>query len=210
MSTKTGIAAIAEEVVGDIQKEAEATILAAENQAKEALRQAKEQADQAYLAAITETKEKAEAEKRKIAAVAEVEVRNRLLQAKEELVEEAFEKALVKLRNYVGTEEYRSYLLKLIEDIAEKMQQKALVVMVNAKDKGWLTQDMLKTLSKNKQVELRLIEESQDYIGGCLVQSEDGKLVYDGTVDHRLAELKPELRTKVANTLFGEESQNGI
>ena len=48
MSVKNGISAIANDVVGDVQKEAEAIILAAENEAKETLKAAKEQADQIY------------------------------------------------------------------------------------------------------------------------------------------------------------------
>jgi V/A-type H+-transporting ATPase subunit E len=206
LSTKSGIAAIADEVIGDIQKEAEAIISAAETQAKETLRVAKEQADQTYHAALAEAKEKAESEKRKIASVAEVEVRNHLLQVKEDLVDEAFEKALVKLKNYAQTEEYHTYLLKLIEAIAKKMDQKVLVVEVNAKDKGWLTQDMLKNVSKKLHVELKISSQTQTYIGGCKIQSEDGKVVYDGTLDNRLAELKPELRAQVAKNLFGEEA----
>ena len=48
MTVKDGVSAIASEVLGDVQKEAEAIILAAENEAKETLRAAKEQADQNY------------------------------------------------------------------------------------------------------------------------------------------------------------------
>ena len=112
MSIKNGLSAIANEVLGDVQKEAEAIILAAENQAKETLKAAKEQANQNYRAIISQAKAKAEAEKRKIASVTEVEMRNRLLQTKEDLVDAAFEKALGKLQNFVETEEYHTYLLK--------------------------------------------------------------------------------------------------
>ncbi len=204
MSVKTGVSAIANEVIGDVQKEAESVILAAENEAKETLRVAKEQANQTYRAIVDEAKGKAEAEKRKIASVAEVEVRNRLLQTKEELVDAAFEKALVKLKSYVETEDYRKYLLKLIEEIAKKMDQKVLVVEVNSKDKGWLTEDMLKRASKKTHTELKLSEQTENYIGGCKVQTQDGKIVYDGTLDNRLEELKPELRAAIAKTLFSE------
>jgi V/A-type H+-transporting ATPase subunit E len=206
LSTKSGVAAIADEVVGDIQKEAEAAILAAETQAKETLRAAKEQADRTYHATLEEAKVKAEAEKRKIASLAEVEERNRLLQVKEDLVDETFEKALVKLKEYAKTEEYHSYLLRLIEDIAQKMEKKVLVVEVNSKDKAWLTEDTLKDASRKLHVEFRISEQTQDYIGGCKVQSEDGKIVYNGSLDNRLEELKPELRAKIAKTLFGEET----
>ena len=45
MSIKDGLSAIANEVLGDVQKEAEAIIVSAENQAKETLKVGKEQAD---------------------------------------------------------------------------------------------------------------------------------------------------------------------
>src|SRR5664280_3700094 len=169
MSIKNGISAIAKDVVGDVQKEAEAIILAAENEAKATLKAAKEQVDQNYRATITQAKAKAEAEKRKIASVTEVEMRNRLLQIKEDLVDVAFEKALVELKNFVQTEDYHDYLLKNIQNAAQRMGQKDLVVQVNAKDKGWLTADTLKRLSKKLHCELRLSDKTEDYLGGCII-----------------------------------------
>ena len=204
MSVKNGISAIAKDVVGDVQKDAEAIILAAENEAKTTLKAAKEQADQNYRAIITQAKTKAEAEKRKIASVTDVEMRNRLLQTKEDLVDVAFEKALVELKNFTETADYHDYLLKVIQSAAQRMGQKDLVVQVNPKDKAWLTLDVLKRLSKKLHCELRLSDKTEDYIGGCIIQTEDGKIIYDATLDNRLQELKPVLRVELAKTLFGE------
>jgi V/A-type H+-transporting ATPase subunit E len=204
MSVKNGISAIAKDVVGDVQKEAEAKILVAENEAKASLKAAKEQADQNYRAAITQAKAKAEAEKRKIASVTEVEMRNRLLQTKEDLVDVAFEKALVELKNFVETEDYHDYLLKTIQNAAKRIGQKDLVVQVNGKDKDWLTADTLKRLSKKLHCELRLSDKTEDYLGGCIIQTENGKIIYDVTIDNRLQELKPALRVELSKTLFGE------
>ena len=204
MSVKNGISAIAKDVVGDVQKEAEAIILAAEHEAKATLKAAKEQADQNFKTIITQAKSKTEAEKRKIASVTEVEMRNRLLQTKEDLVDAAFEKALVELRNFVETDDYHDYLLKIIKNAAERIGKKNLVIQVNAKDKEWLTPDVLNRLSKKLHCELRLFEKTSDYIGGCIIQTEDGKIVFDVTLDNRLQELKPILRVELAKKLFGE------
>jgi V/A-type H+/Na+-transporting ATPase subunit E len=206
LSTKSGVAAIANEVIGDVQKEAEAIIQAAESEAKETLRAAKEQADQTYRQILAESKEKAEAEKRKITSVTEVDMRNGLLQTKEDLVDEAFDKATAKLKRFVETEEYPTYLLGQIEEIAKKMDQKVHVVEVNAKDRGWLTVDMLKHASKKLHVEFTISDQTENYIGGCKVHSEDGKIVYDGTIDNRLDELKPKLRAEIAKQFFTEEA----
>jgi len=206
---KGGVSAIASEVLGDVQKEAEAVMLSAENDAKETLKAAKKRADQNYRDIISQSTAKAEAESRKIASVTEVEIRNRLLQTKEDLVDSAFEKAIIKLKNFVKTNEYHNYLLKLVVDASEKIGQKDLVVQVNAKDEGWFTQDTLNSLSKKLHRELTLSDKTGDYIGGCIIQTEDGKIIYDVTLDIRLQELKSVLRVEVAKMLFGEGIEHG-
>ena len=206
MSVKVGLSAIANEVLGDVQKEAEDIIVSAENQAKETLKVGKEQAVQNYQTLMNQATTKAEGEKRKIASVTEVEMRNRLLQTKEGLVDTAFDKALVKLKDFVATEEYHGYLLKLIKEVAGRIGQKNLVVKVNAKDKAWLTQDMLNPLSKKLHCEIKLSEQTEDFIGGCKIETADSKITYDSTIDNRLKELKPTLRVEVAKILFEKEA----
>ncbi len=206
MSIKKGLSAIANEVLEDVQKEAEDIIVSAENQAKETLKVGKEQAVQNYQTLMNQATTKAEGERRKIASVTEVEMRNRLLQTKEGLVDTAFDKALVKLKDFVATEEYHGYLLELIKEVAGRIGQKNLVVKVNAKDTGWLTQDMLNPLSKKLHCEIKLSEQTEDFIGGCKIETADSKIAYDSTIDNRLKELKPTLRVEVAKILFEKEA----
>lgn len=206
MMGKDGLSAIAKDVLGDVQKEAETIILTAEREAKETLKAAKEQADHDYKAIITKAKSKAEVEKRKVASVTEVEMRNRMLQTKEELVDIAFEKALVKLKNFVETDDYHDYMLKDIQNAVKRIGQKDLIIKVNAKDKDWLTPDVLKVLSKKLHCALRISEKTEDFLGGCIVQTEDGKIICDATLDSRLQELKPVLRVELSKILFEERS----
>jgi vacuolar-type H+-ATPase subunit E/Vma4 len=79
-------------------------------------------------------------------------------------------------------------------------------VQVNAKDQEWLTQDMLDHLGKKLQCEIELSSEPENYMGGCKIQTADSKIIYDGTLDNRLQELKPVLRVEVAKMLFGVET----
>ena len=157
MDVKNGLVAIASEVLGDVQKEAEAIILDAKEEAKKVLQTAKEKADQNYLTLVNEAKGKAEAEKRRITSLTEVAIRNQLLQTKDELVDSAFERALSKLEDFVATEKYRQYLLELIGEAAKKISSKKLVIQVNAKDKAWLTQETLKGLSQKVGVDLEIV-----------------------------------------------------
>jgi len=204
MDVKDGLVAIAGEVLGDVQKEAEALILVAEKEAKKALQAAKVQADHDYLTLIGQAKVKSETEQRRIASLTEVEIRNRLLHTKEELVDKAFETALGKLKDFAETPNYPDYLIRLIGGAAERIGSKNLILYVNAKDKTWLTQERLQSLSKKLNVNLKLSDQTPDCIGGCKIQTEDGKVTYDSIIDSRLQELKPTLRTEVARILFGE------
>jgi V/A-type H+-transporting ATPase subunit E len=203
LDVKNGVSAIADEVLGAAQKEAESVILEAENNAKETLRKAKEQADQIHQEILNQANIKIESEKRKIASITEVYVRNSLLQTKEDLVDVAFEKALVKLKDFVASEEYHDYFLKLIEDAAKKIGQKNLVIQVNTKDYEWITQNTLKHLSAKLHLELKLSEKTEDYLGGCKIHTADDKIIFDATLDNKLQELKPFLRVEVAKKLFG-------
>ena len=206
MGVKNGLSAIAEAVLSDVQKEAETIIISAENQAKQTLKVAREQASKNYSSIMEQAKATAEGEKRKIASVTDVEIRNRLLRKKEALVDIAFEKALIRLKDFVTKEEYQSYLLQLIQGVAKNIGQKNLVIQVNSKDKAWLTQDILNSACKKLRCELKLLDQTGDYIGGFKMQTADGKIMFDSTIDNTLKELKPVLRVEIAKIMFGKET----
>ena len=204
MSVKTGISAISNEVLGDVQKEAEAIIKAAEAEAKETLQTAKREADQKYREELNIAKAKATADRRKIASITEVDMRNQLLQAKEDLVNSALQKAVEKFNSFVETKEYHAYLLKLVEKTAQKIGKKSLTIQVNARDAQWLTQEKIQPLAQKLQANLKISSCADQFIGGCIVQTSDEKIIYNNTIDNRLEELKPILRVEIAKILFGE------
>jgi V/A-type H+/Na+-transporting ATPase subunit E len=207
MRIKNGLSAITSEVLEDVRKESEAIIRNAESEAKENLRVGKEEADKAYGAIIDEATKKAEEEKRKRASVTDVEIRNRLLQTKEELVETAFEKAVVKLGEFTKTKAYHSFLLELIEETAKRLDEKKIIVKVNLKDRVWLSQGSLEVISQKLNMDLDLTAKTENCLGGCIIQTIDEKIVLDNTLDSRLRRLKAELRSKVAKILFSMEAQ---
>lgn len=205
LSVKEGLSAIAREVLEDVRKEAEAIIAASEKEAKQTLRAAKEDADTNYQIIIDQASAKAAAEKRKITSLTEVEMRNQLLQTKETLVNAAFDKAQTQLAAFTKTEQYHEHLLTLIEETAKKIGLKKLIVHINAKDKAWLAQGDLAKLSKKLRFDLSLSDQTEQIMGGCKIETADGKVISDNTLENRLQELKPNLRVEVAKILFGKE-----
>lgn len=205
LSVKDGLSAIAREILEDILKEAEALVSTSGEDAKRTLRTAKEEADKNYQIIIDRATTRTETEKRRITSLTEVEMRNQLLQTKESLVDAAFEKAQSRLKAFTKTEEYHDYLLMLIEKTAKTIGSKKLVVYVNAKDKKWLNEGKFDRLSRKLRVQLKLANQDEEVAGGCKIETADGKVVSDNTLENRLKELKPILRVEVARILFGKE-----
>jgi V/A-type H+-transporting ATPase subunit E len=203
-SIKEGLSAIANEVLEDVAKEAENIVQEAEAQAKDTLKTAKENADQTYQAILNEAAVRMHAEKRRIESLAEVETRNQLLETKEALVDEVFGKALTELQELVKTEVYHDYLLRLIEEAARKIASKNLIVHLNVADKAWMTQDKLSKLSEKLQANLRIAKKPEQCLGGCRVQTPEGDVTYDNTLESRLEERRQELRLKAAKIMFEE------
>ncbi len=203
-SIKKGLSAIAGEVLSDVQKEIETQIVTSEKEAKRILKTAKEESDRDYQSIISQARVNAEAEKRRIASLTEVETRSQLLEIKESLVNKTFDEALSKLKAFADTEDYHQYLFDLIEKATKRIRSRKLIIHVNANDKSWLTQKMA-ALCKRLRLELQLSDKTENCIGGCKIETVDGKVIYDETFDNRLEELKPELRVEVAKILFGEE-----
>lgn len=204
LSIKKGLSAIADEVLADIQKDVETQMAKSKEEAKKILKTAREESDKNYQSIINQAKMNAEAEKRRIISLTEVETRSQLLETKQLLVNQAFDEALNKLNEFVKTDDYHQYLFDLIEKATKRIRSKKLIIHVNANDKSWLTQN-LDALCRRLRLELQLSNQIENCIGGCKIETIDGRVIYDETFDNRLEELKPELRVEVAKILFGEE-----
>jgi vacuolar-type H+-ATPase subunit E/Vma4 len=206
VTSKAGISAIATEVFGDMQKEAQAIIQKAQEEATAKLQAAKTEADMNYQSTVDAAKGRADMEAKRIASVTDMEARNRVLAAKEELVNSAFQHAQEKIGEFVKTARYRQYLLDTITRASENLGAKKLTVKVNAADRTWLAKNNLKDLTSKLGVALELSEDALGCVGGCIVQTHDGSVSFDGTIDSRLRELKPALRAEAAKILFEEET----
>jgi V/A-type H+-transporting ATPase subunit E len=204
-SIKKGLVAIANEILDDVEKESDIIIRDAEKKAEEILTEAKTETKGRRVRLLAEAKEKGETEKKKTRSLTEIEIRNRLLQIKQEQVNAVFDKALARLKQFAESDSYHSYLLSFIEEAAKKIESDRLVVYVNSKDREWLVNGKLDELSEKLGVKLTLANETEDCLGGCIVKTPNGKLSHDNTFEKRLETLKPILRGEVAKILFEKE-----
>ena len=194
-------------------------------------------------AIIADGEKRAEAEKAKILSdaakqadlryqqiISEAKMNGRRaeLEAKEEVIEAAFNKATEELTNIANTdgEEYIEALIEMIKEAATEIGGGDLIVLLKAEDadkvKGKLDTiaDKVKSLimDRNKPVNLNSIasEVSSDSgiettleigepietIGGAILKTRNGEIQVNNTIEARMLRFKKSLRSDVAKTLF--------
>ena len=163
-----------------------------------------------------------------IISEAKMNARRAELEAKEEVIEEAFNKATEDLTQKAATsdEEYVDALIGMITEAATEIGGGDLIVLLKEEDiskvKGKLdsitdkiksaTIDRKKPSNLNKigdavsseiGVETTLeIGEPIETIGGAILRTRNGDIQVNNTIEARMLRFKKSLRSEVAKTLF--------
>lgn len=194
-----GIEKIIDRISGDAQREIDDVLAKAQAEAEEITAQYQAQA-QAEAEDILARGERAALERsQRLASVAQLECRKAVLAAKQEIIEEAFQRAMEKLTQ-LPQEEYVALLASLAAQAAVKGNEtlifsvadrarvgKAVVVSANQKlgDRGQLT----------------LSEQTRPMQGGFILS--DGRVEVNCTFETLVRLQRSTLSTKVAEVLFG-------
>jgi len=197
------LTSITKEILEDAEKEAEKTILRAEAEAERILERAKEEAERRYVAIIRDGKERIRVKERQMISLFDLESKNRMLRAKEEIINEVFNEALKRLQRYTLTDDYVNCLFRLILEASGQIRSDTLIIRLNERDSKILTEKKLNEFSKRIGIKVIKSKETADSIGGVIVMTPDRRIVVDNTFENRLRLLRDSLRVKVAEILFG-------
>ncbi len=195
---------ITKEILEDAEKEAEKTILRAEAEAERILERAKEEAERRYDAIIRDGKERIRVKERQMISLFDLESKNRILRAKEEIISKVFNEVLKRLQRYTLTEDYVNCLFRLILEASGQIRSDTLIIRLNERDSKIITEEKLNEFSRKMGVKLIKSKETADSIGGVTVMTPDRRIVIDNTFENRLRLLRDSLRARVAEILFEE------
>lgn len=177
---------------------------------------------------LSDAAKQADLRYQQIISEAKMNGRRAELEAKEEVIEAAFNKATEELTNIANTdgEEYIEALIEMIKEAATEIGGGDLIVLLKAEDadkvKGKLDTiaDKVKSLimDRNKPVNLNSIAsevssdsgvettleigEPIDTIGGAILKTRNGEIQVNNTIEARMLRFKKSLRSDVAKTLF--------
>ena len=172
----------------------------------EAKRKAKEAAD-----AITKKAElQASAEISRYEASAKLKSKYRMLQSKEQLIEDVLGTATQKLDSIVGKAEYKKVLAKLAIDGGIALQGDALELKLPKNHATHIdVAEIEKAISKETGIKTK-ITISKDTIrskGGLIITTPDSKKQVNNTFEARLERLEDKIREVIATILFEDESK---
>ena len=142
---------------------------------------------------IADGKKEADKIEKQIVGGSDIEARNKQLLALESSVNRVFTTALEQISNSDRTGDYANLIKSLLDESTKVLGTSEVIVFTNSKDKDTVQS----TLSSFPGSELS--SETIDCLGGVKIQSKDGSMKFDNTIDARIERLKPLIRKEIAS-----------
>ena len=157
---------------------------------------------------LDESQKQANMRYQQLISEAKMNARRAKLEAREQLIEESFEKAKADLNEIASSssDEYKNSLTKIIKEAAIEVGGGDLLVSVKADDvdKAKASLPLItKEVSDVTGVQTSLsFGDSINTIGGAIVKTKNGEIEVNNTIESRLERFKKSLRSEVAKVLF--------
>jgi len=195
-----------EEILNDAQKKAERIIKKAQSDAEKIIERAKKEAEEFRNLTISKATERAEKERIRIFSSLPLEKQRSVRQAQENVMNKAIQQALQKLNNSNGFD-YKQSLKELTIQGALAVDEETVVCRIRTKDTPIFTETFVKeiidTLRTKYQKSILVKISSDDKLqdNGVIIESLDGRKIYNNTYELRLKRKTDQIRLKIADTM---------
>lgn len=203
-----GTEKIVSSIMSDAEIKAESIFAEAEKEKKSILSEGEVQAVAEKEKILENAQKTAQMRYQQIISEAKMNSRRMELEAREEVIEEAFKKAEEKLKEIASSDatEYKASLEKVITEAGAEIGGGDLIVLVKDSDTGKIKgsiSSIEKSISDKTNNHTKLeMGETIPTIGGAIVKTKDGKIEVNNTIEARMIRFKKSLRSEVARILF--------
>jgi V/A-type H+-transporting ATPase subunit E len=225
----SGAENIVSNIMSEAQNKADGIIQEAQTQADTIIKSGEKKAEAAKNQILVSGKKQADMRHQQIISEAKMNARRFELEAKEEVINAAFDKATEDLKNIASTdnEEYIDALIKMIKEAATEIGGGELIIQLKEDDipkiksnLGVIAADVKAVITKNKKDQLNLKNMAKDVssqtekettfeigepintVGGAIVKTKNGEIEVNNTIESRMLRNKKNLRSEVAKILF--------
>lgn len=197
----SGVEKLKDRILEEARLQADANTKRAQDEAADIIEAAGKEAETKRKETIEKAKREAVEVKKRLIAVAELEARKERLKAKQEIVEEAFDKTLEKL-NSLPDPEYQNILSDMI---VNSVGSNSVEIVLSPKDKNKLSQTFIEDINKKLVAKgvtgsVRLADETRNINGGFILKSGDMEINYSFEAIIRMK--RDEIESEVINSLF--------
>jgi len=142
---------------------------------------------------VADGRKEADKLEKQIVGSSDIEARNKQLLALEDAVDRVFTKALDQISNSDRNGDYANLIKSLLDESTKVLGTSEVIVFTNSKDRD-VVQSTLGNFAGSE-----LSSETIDCIGGVKIQSKDGAMKFDNTIDAKIDRLKPLIRKEIAS-----------
>ena len=196
MTTNLALESTIDKILKNTENDVLSSLKSALDDSQQSLDDSVTKLDSEYDKIISDGKKEADKIEKQIVGGSDIEARNKQLLALEAAVDRVFTTALEQITNSDRNNDYANLIKTLLEESTKILGTTEVKVFTNAKDKD-IVQSSLSNFSGSE-----LSSETIDCIGGVKIQSKDGAMKFDNTIDAKIERLKPLIRKEIA-TKFG-------
>ena len=198
------IEALARAILRDAHDEAEQLQADGLVKADEIRRKALVQADAERQEILDRARQEAERLRGQIIASAQLKARTMQLAHRERLLERVFKDAKGRLQSVQKRPDYDRIVADLLREALVQLNAKEANIHADALTQKILNRSVLESLAKELNLKATLQEPLEAGIG-VVVDTSDGHLHYDNTLETRLNRLQKTLRSPVFQVLMGDK-----
>lgn len=203
-TVEENIETLSQRMVRDANAEAENVLAAARAKADEIRKRGMAQAESERKAILSRAQQEAERLRSQAMASAQLKARNDQLASREQLLERVFSDARDRICTIQQWNNYEEIGLILYTEAISHLKGYPVKVRLDPLIRKLVPQERLEQVARELEVEVSSFE---DLAQGCgvVVETIDGHLNYDNTLETRLNRLQNNLRAPVFHILMGEQ-----
>ena len=203
-STDENTELLSRAVLGEAREEADQILIEAKENANAIQQRAKEQAELEQARILERATENADRIRGQAIASAQLKARSMLLESREKLLDNVFAAARQRLLSAQKRTDYDQIAKRLLRDSLIQMKASRVEFRADETTMKYLTGSVLDEISKELKVQIHVGRPLEKGIG-VIVDTDNGHLHYDNTLDTRLTQLQNILRAPVYHLLMGEQ-----
>ena len=193
LTTNLALESTIDKILKNTENDVLSSLKSSLDDSQQSLDDSASQLDSEYDKIISDGKKEADKIEKQIVGGSDIEARNKQLLALEAAVDRVFAAALEQITNTDRNSDYSNLINSLLKESTQILGTTKVKVYTNAKDKD-IVQSSLSSFSGSE-----LSSEIIDCIGGVKIESKDGAMKFDNTIDAKIERLKPLIRKEIAS-----------